>query len=299
MKKLDFIKLHNELKRPLVLDGAVGSLLHLRGIKVDKYLWTSTANLTQPHMVHALHKEYIEAGADIITTNTFRTNPSAVKNSGLALSPEQFVEKSVSLALEARGDKKVLIAGSNAPAEDCYQRERKIPRYELYDNHIKHIEYLWQSGCDFILNETQSHLDEIKIICEYCCKNKIPYIISFFFTHDLKLLSGEPLAETVGFAADYSPIAIGLNCIDYSSFKDFINSHNINSKWGFYLNCGSGSYTDELITCGIRPKDYITQIKNHLEKNLLFVGSCCGSDPLHTKMIREYLDEFYRDKSSG
>jgi homocysteine S-methyltransferase len=69
------------LKKPLVLDGPMGTLLIERGIDLGSKLWSALALINAPDQVKKIHKEYIEAGADIITTNTFRTNPYAVKSS--------------------------------------------------------------------------------------------------------------------------------------------------------------------------------------------------------------------------
>lgn len=287
--RINIIQKHKELKRPLILDGAMGSLLQQQGIKRDENLWSSKANIQFPEKVIELHKKYIETGADIITTNTFRTNPYVYKQTYLNISNETFVKESVKLAIEARADKQIIIAGSNAPAEDCYQVERTISKEELEYNHKTHIQMLWDSGVDIIWNETFSHMDEIKIICDFCSGNKIPFVVNFFFTEDLKLLSGETLLEAVDYVLRFYPTAIGYNCI---SPKVFSENHfmNFNHPWGFYLNCGSGNYTDEVIECGIIPKDYVDFIKPYLRQQPLFIGSCCGSSPAHTKAIKDYFD---------
>src|ERR1035437_9535390 len=102
------------IKRPLILDGAMGSLLQLHGVPRDEYLWMSLANITHPDTVIELHKQYIDAGADIITTNTFRTNPSANKEYSSRKNKYynellNFVEKSVDLARKATPGTSVLI----------------------------------------------------------------------------------------------------------------------------------------------------------------------------------------------
>ena len=192
---MDFknIKRENDI---LILDGAMGSLLHQKGIIPHKTLWTSIANLTHKDLVKNIHKEYIDAGADIITTNTFRTFPVAVKNTNYT--SKDLVNSAISLAKEVIKNKKILLAGSNPPAEDSYQKERNITLSDLEYNHKKHIELLYENGVDFILNETQSHLDEINIIARFCYSNKIPFIISLFLDEELKVLSGEPLGEIIG-----------------------------------------------------------------------------------------------------
>ena len=241
-----------------------------------------------------IHKKYIEAGADIITTNTFRTNPTALKEFS-KLKSEKLVKAGVGLAKKAKGKLPILIAGSNAPAEDCYQIERRISQKELSYNHKEHIDLLMSSECDFILNETQSHLDEIKIIVRYCYRQKIPFVISFFFNDNLKLLSGENLFDVVDFVLEYEPLAIGFNCITNKSFKKILNRINSNYNWGFYLNCGGGNYTDEIIKCAVSPNQYISDVKNSLNKEPSFIGACCGSSPNHIKEIKRFLDGRIKD----
>ncbi len=276
------------INRPLILDGAIGSLLQQK-LKPKGSLWMSYANIGNPDKVYSIHKKYIEAGADIITTNTFRTNPTALKEFP-KLKSEKLVKAGVGLSLKAKNKLPILIAGSNAPAEDCYQEKRTITNKELSYNHKKHIDCLISSGCDFILNETQSHLDEIKIIAKYCFKQKVPYVVSFFFKDNLKLLSGENLFDVVKLVLEYEPLAIGFNCITFKSFKKILNNVNQNYNWGFYLNCGGGNYTDKIIKCVVSPEQYISDVKQSLNKKPSFIGACCGSSPEHIKEIKRLLD---------
>jgi len=294
-KRIDIIEKYDELNRPLILDGAMGSLLQERGAVRDRFLWLSKTNIDNPKLVESIHKEYVASGADIITTNTFRTNPVSLKLSDYEIDREYFVKQSVQIAIEARGEKEIIIAGSNAPAEDCYQKERTISQFDLDYNHKKHIELLWECGCDIIWNETHSHWDEIEVICKFCSENKLPYSINLYFEDNLKLLSGEPLKEAVDFISDFKPKVIGFNCIKPDTFQKYINSNSLPRYWGFYFNCGSGNVDDELLTCGILPVDYLKSVEQYISQKPLFIGSCCGSSPIHTKAIKEYLDEVYRN----
>ena len=294
-KYKNFLAGYERFNRPLILGGAMGSLLQQKGLPQHKYLWNSKNNLDYPDIVRSLHKEYISNGADIITTNTFRTNPYAIKQSGLDINEAEFVKKSVELAINSKNDFELFIAGSNAPAEDCYQKERTITIKEMEYNHKTHIEYLWNSGVDIIWNETQSHWDEIKIICEYCSKNKIPYAMNLFFTDKLEILSGEKLNAIVCSIEKYKPDIIGFNCIKYNTLHSYINANSLPKNWGFYLNCGSGNLDDDLIKCGVNSTEYLEFVKDLLNYNPIFVGSCCGSSPKHTRAIKDFFDEFYRN----
>lgn len=290
MKSKDINTLFSNLKKPLLLDGAVGSLLQQRGYKPDKNLWTSYLNFKYPNKVKEIHQEYIKSGADVITTNTFRTNPASLKIFNRDFDLEKAIEISLNIAKDARQGNDILIAGSNPPAEDSYQIIRTLTEEEIIENHELHIDLLYKFGADFILNETQSHFDEIKIICKHCSQNKIPFVISIFVTDDLKILSGENLIEVIKFIEIYNPLLICLNCVFPQVFRKIINSKILMNKWGFYLNCGSGDYNDSEITCGVSPKEYLEIVKSSLSLNPKLIGACCGSTPAHIKILREYID---------
>jgi homocysteine S-methyltransferase len=275
--------------KPLLLDGGIGSYLQQKGFETDNTLWTTKINQSDPEAIIKIHKEYIESGADIVTTNTFRTNPSSLNKSGLSYS-SSYVTQAVNLAKQAVNDAKIFIAGSNAPAEDCYQIKRTLSNKELQMNHYKHIDLLIDNGVDFVLNETQSHLDEIKIICDHCDKHGVAYVISLYLDETLHLLSGEKLESVFSLLADSSTLAIGINCISPILFSKVIGSIGMPDRWGYYLNCGSGQPVDKVIECGIQPDEYIDTVIKSVEFTPSFIGSCCGSSPAHTKKIREYLD---------
>ncbi len=293
--RIDLLEKYESLKRPLILDGAMGTLLQQKNISFHKSLWSSIVNITHPEVIVQIHKEYIDAGAEIITTNTFRSNPNAFYQSNLHITNEEFIRCGIQLAIDAIEDKQIIIAGSNAPAEDCYQVERSITNNKLDYNHKLHIEQLWESGCDIIWNETQSHWDEIKIICAFCSESSYPFTVNLYFTEELNLLSGEPLHEAISFILDFSPTGIGFNCIKPQLLKKYFENNTPPKNWGFYFNGGNGNICDELIKCDLDPQSYLNEVKQFLDLNPMYVGSCCCSNPNHTKAIKEKFDEVYRN----
>lgn len=278
-------------QKPFILDGAMGSLLEQRGYHLDEILWTSLINLTDPDTIIKLHKEYIQAGCDIITSNTFRTNPATVKLSNKIIDSDDFVKQSVRLSKSVANKYNVLLAGSNPPSEDCYQKNRTLLKKELELNHQKHIYSLYDSGADFILNETQSHWDEIEIISKYCTKLSIPYAISIFYDSDLNILSGQSLSEVINMIRSYNPILISFNCISQNIFRKSINTIKLDFDWGFYLNCGQINNLTESIKCDLDPQSYIEIIKSSLNLSPKLIGACCGSNPMHIKKINDLIYE--------
>jgi homocysteine S-methyltransferase len=274
-------------KNPLILDGSMGSYLHRLGYTPHPHLWFSHLNIEDPEIITKVHSDYINAGADIITTNTFRTNPAAVSKVS-SYSARELVDASFNNANTAARMKAVLVAGSNPPAEDSYQSKRTLSFKQLQKNHYEHLELLAGHECSFILNETQSHFDEIKIICDFCYKNNILYVISIFFDENFRILSGESVFEVISYIKNFNPLAISFNCISIPLFRKFLESE-IDYTWGFYLNYGLGNLTDKKIEKVLEPGSEIDVLNLALKKNLSFVGACCGSDPGHIKTLTELL----------
>lgn len=276
------------IKRPLILDGAMGSLLEQQGLTKEGSSWSAKANLKYPDKIFNIHKSYIEAGADIITTNTFRTNPVALHQVGIE-NFKRYVKKAVELAIQAKGNYPILVAGSNAPAEDCYQVERTISKKQIEYNHSAHIDALIEYGCNFILNETQSHFDEIKFIVRYSEKNEVPFVISLYFDENLCLLSGENISEVLRFLSDSNALSIGFNCVSSSLLFRLISKIDLPHNWGYYLNCFyKDSETNSV--CSISVGDYLATIQELMHSSPSFIGACCGSNPDFIRSIKGFLD---------
>ena len=276
-------------EKPLILDGAMGSLLQQMGYKQDSNIWMTPLNRSLPEIIKSVHKSYIDSGANIITTNTFRTNPSAVSKAGI-LNSAPLVKEAVNLVKESVKELPVYIAGANAPAEDSYQKIRNLSYNQLEMNHKIHIDLLKENGVHFILNETQSHFDEIKIICQHCQSNNIPYVISILFDEDLNIISGESVGYVLKFIREHEPLAIGFNCIAPRLFEHLMQILEIDFNWGFYLNCGGEDYFKRKIETLVDPILYLQIIEKYITFNPSFIGGCCGSTPAHIKAIKKFLN---------
>ena len=199
-----------------------------------------------------------------------------------------------------------MIAGSNSPMVHCYVGDlSKISDEEIYANHEEHINNLLLNGVDFILNETLGFYREIIIICKICSSKSIPFIISFYCDSELKLLSGEKLIDVVEEVKKYKPMAISFNCIKYSTLTKIINTFNLSDyPWGCYVNCGDEDMQEKFCEHGgkvdgtnvldfkITPNELASFANEVRAKGLkpAFIGSCCCSNPEHTKKLKEIFD---------
>lgn len=280
-EEFNLFEYSKRIKRPMILDGAMGSLLEAKGLTLKDGSWSAKVNFSNPELIIKIHEDYIDSGSDIITTNTFRTNPLAMMQAGIS-DYKKYVKQALYLAKTAIKNKSqpILLAGSNPPAEDSYQRNRKVTQKELELNHCKHIETLYEFGSNFILNETQSHFDEIKIICNFCSNNKIPFVISLFFDESLKILSGENIEDIIKYIKEFKPLSIGFNCIPNLLINKLLNSISLDYLWGFYINI----FFDNL------KGKYSNLVLDKLKLNPSFIGGCCGTKPEDIQSLKELLD---------
>ena len=303
-----------KFNRPYILDGGVGCIVQSKyPLLYHHGIWMNRALTEHPEFIENLHSEYINSGADIITTFTFRTNPySLALYDETKHSSEELVKIAVNLCKEAKkkvSEKShpVLIAGSNTTMVDCYYGILKdIKDEEIYENHQAHMQNLMKEGCDFILNETFGHLREIKIVCEICQKLKIPSVMSIYCDENLKLLSGESLQEALDIIKQYGLLAVSFNCIKYSTMKKIISDIDLkNMIWGCYINCGDekmqetyakldGEVEVSVLDFAVSPdelKKFSEDIVNTYKLKPGFIGSCCCSNPEHTKKLLEIFQE--------
>lgn len=290
LTKKELLEIRNKINRPFILDGALGSLLLKSNIKSRKdKLWGTITDKREIFTLENIYSQYVNSGADILTTNTFRTNPSSVAHYNLDSKIMVKLNAEITVALAHNND--LLAAGSNPPAEDCYSPTRTLSKNMLERNHKYHIDYLIESGVDFILNETQSHFDEIKIISEYCSSNSINYLVSLYFEPDGRILSGQSIFEAVKLCLNYSPTAILINCIDKNTFSNYWDKLFDLGVNGYYLNCFDKSRTSEEENFSDE-KSYGIIVSSSYNNDIFLIGSCCGSDYKFTKEIKSVINEF-------
>ena len=141
-----------------LMDGAMGTELMRAGLDLPLPIWSGDVNLTNPDYVRKIHEAYLTAGANILTTNTFRTTPRAYRNNGYEehearLRSHESLEIAVELARQAGGND-IIVTGSIAPLEDCYEPDL-FPGIEFAQREFRELAiWLQDTGVDIILFET-------------------------------------------------------------------------------------------------------------------------------------------------
>jgi S-methylmethionine-dependent homocysteine/selenocysteine methylase len=137
----------------VLLDGAMGTELERRGVPTKLPLWSAQALVSAPDRVREVHEEYVRAGAEILTANTFRTTPRSLRSAGMDGQADRLTELAITLCREARAraglDREVSIAGSMAPLEDCYRPDLAPPAGAMMEEHGDQAARLKRAGAEF------------------------------------------------------------------------------------------------------------------------------------------------------
>ena len=164
-----------------LLDGAIGSELILRGETLPSHIWSAKVNLSNPNLLLSIYKEYINAGSNYITTNTFRTTERAYKKTGLStIQANKIAKKSMhsAISIAKRAAKKsIKILGSIAPLEDCYSPQL-FPGVENAKNEFSIIaKWLKEGGIDGYILETMNNIAETQTCLEVVQGYKLPCLL--------------------------------------------------------------------------------------------------------------------------
>lgn len=273
---------------PLLLDGATGTELTRRGIPTPIPLWSAAALTSNPQAVQHIHLDYLQAGADIITTNTFRTHR---RNVGAEAGALTRLAVQLAQAAVAQSGKRAYVAGSVAPLEDCYSPHLTPDEATCLREHAEIMQGL--VGVDVVLIETMNTRHEAAAAARIAHEMGLPFMVSFVLNEQYDLLSGESLPSAVEAIEIYNPTAYLINCIPTRHLETAL--HRLRSctsrPIGAYGNMGTPEDVMGWAFEGeLTPGDYCDHAATWLHAGAQIIGSCCGSSPEHTRALRRLLD---------
>ena len=277
----------SDIQIPLILDGAMGTALMMRGIKAPLPLWSAVANYENFDDVIAIHKEYIKSGCNVITTNSFRTTPRTFRkagysNSNAVVKSEQSLRLAIEAANTARKGRNVLVAGSIGPLEDCYEPNDFPCKRIAIDEYIHLINIFNHQAVDLLLYETMGNFEEIKTLLEIDINTNKKKWLSMVLKNENQILDGTNITEVFRLAYNNSVDTILINC---STIHNTIRAipkikRHWPGKWGVYPNLGEDMPTkDGYIDSKINDIDIAEQLMFAASKGASVLGACCGSTP--------------------
>ncbi len=287
------------LPKLIVLDGATGSELDRRAVDVTLPLWSARALIDAPDVLFQIHTDYLRAGAEVITANTFRTHRRSLAKGGLGDQARAFTLRAVQIARQAidqypeAGAR--FVAGSMAPLEDCYAPELVPAQAECEREHAEIARHLKEAGADLILVETMNTVREARAAAQAAIANGLPAIVSFVCDSAGRLLSGETVTEAVRAIAPLGAVGLAINCTPsatiHAPFAELcgaLRSQPAPVKVaGLYANIG---HTDDVRgwvnTLDVAPLEYARLAAEWIELGANLVGGCCGTTPSHIAALR-------------
>lgn len=294
-------------KRPLLCDGAMGSLLYARGITYEQCF--DALNLTQPEFIQSIHREYISAGAQIIETNTFGANRTKLEAYNLGERVREINKGAVRLAREAREitGQPVFIAGAVGPSGRPLQAPDEHRLSELRAIFREQIEALQEGGVDLLILETFSNLAELRqAVLAAQEVGGLPIIAQMSFYEDGHTLAGQSAARVAAVLSDLGVDVMGANCsvgpaATLDALQEMITEikqhHGITEArpqlFSAQPNAGLPTRIGNRFFYVATPDYFADYALRFARVGVQLIGGCCGTTPHHIAAMRKALDEQY------
>ncbi len=277
-------------QRPLLLDGATGTELNRRGVDTSLPLWSAAALLRAPDVLRQIHADYVAAGAEVITANTFRTHARNLLPAGMAHRAAELTRQAVEIARDA-ADGRAWVAGSQAPLEDCYCPELVPSDNELADEHEQMAQHLADAGVDAIGVETHNTIREAVAATRAASATGLPVLVSFVCGVDGRLLSGETIAAAVNAVKPFEPMALLVNCIPADGAEAMLRELQGGAaeiSCGVFANVGRPDPDQGWVnTDAVDPQRYADHAERWLATGAKLIGGCCGTTPEHIRRLAD------------
>jgi homocysteine S-methyltransferase len=291
---------------PLLLDGAMGTVIHGRGVPIDECF--DAISLKDPALVADIHRQYIDAGSDIIETNSFGANRFKLAQHGLEDQVAAINQASVIVARRTIDSsfKDVLLAGSVGPLGVRLSPLGRVPAAEAEQVFAEQIAALvadpeglpGSHGVDLIVLETIPDLDEMAAAVRAARKVApgTPLVGMIAFTRDDRTLLGDTPARVADFLANLDLDAVGVNCSSgpvqvlrliatiHEQQPDLQLSASPNAGWPQQQEGGRVLYP-------ATPDYFAGYARAFVDAGARIIGGCCGTTANHIAAMRRALDD--------
>jgi methionine synthase I (cobalamin-dependent)/5,10-methylenetetrahydrofolate reductase len=281
--------------RPLVADGAMGTMLHSRGIGINECF--DELNLTNPALVAEIHRDYINAGAQIIQTNTFGANRFKLEKHGLEDKLVEINTAGVDLARRSvlASFKEVWIAGDVGPLGIHLAPFGKVQPEQARQIFIEQINALQKAGADLIAIETISDTLEaceaVRAARQVC---SLPVMASMTFTRDDRTILGDEPVKVARLLKESGVDVIGVNCSGGpAQILRILKKMRQAFPDAFYLVKPNAGWPEQIagrIMYPAAPEYFGDYALAFWQAGAKIIGGCCGTTPQHIAAIRQIVD---------
>ncbi len=281
--------------RPLLFDGAMGTLLYSRGVPQRASL--DELVLSRPDLVGAIHREAIAAGAEAIETDTFGANRVRLAPLGLADRTSILNRRAAQLAREARevSGRDVLVAGSIGPVSSPLHGPSHLSERVAGASAVEQLDGLLEGGIDLVVIETGSDLGHVLAAVEAARRAcDLPVLASLTFGEDLLVADGSSAADAAAALHAAGVDALGVNCgsgpIAGIEVLEQMRDAAAGTPLLIMPNAGLPGRVGGSLVWAATPAYFADEVPRFLAAGAVIIGGCCGTTPDHVAAMRQALD---------
>jgi 5-methyltetrahydrofolate--homocysteine methyltransferase len=270
-------------------DGAMGTMLQLAGLTEGA---PERWNVERPEVISSIHRAYVEAGSDFVSTNTFGGTRNRLALDGLAERVAELNEAGARLAREAAGNRPV--AGSIGPTGELMEPLGLLTPDGARASFAEQARALAAGGADFALIETMSALEEVEAAVQGAREAGLPVAVTMSFDTNFHTMMGVKPARAVATLAGWGVRVVGANCGNGPAEIERVMTEMAQAKpEGVVLmaksNAGMPRWKDDRITYGGTPEVMADYARRMAALGVRVIGGCCGSGPEHIAAMRAAL----------
>ncbi|PWH15020.1 MAG: bifunctional homocysteine S-methyltransferase/methylenetetrahydrofolate reductase [Anaerolineae bacterium] len=290
----DFLSLLQS-STPLLADGAMGTLLHARGVEHTHCF--DELNLTDPAKVAEIHRQYIAAGAQIILTNTFGANRYKLHKHGLEGKLTEINRTGVEIARRAVAEsgKAVWVAGDVGPLGVRIAPYGRVQPLEAREAFLEQVRALAAAGVDLLVIETMTDLYEtVEAIAAAKTFENLPVVATMTFTRDDRTLLGDDPAKVASTLTQAGADVIGVNCSGGPAqlLRILRQMRRAAPEARFWVkpNAGWPEHVGGRVMYAAAPEYFRDYALEFWKAGASVIGGCCGTTPEHIAAMRKSLD---------
>lgn len=300
MINLDFIDEKIARRQIVLLDGATGSELEKRGVAMNSAAWSAEAMLTAPEIVQAVHEDYILAGADVVTCNSFSLARHMLARAGLDEQFRSLNAAAVAVAVKARdrvAAGPVAIAGSIAPTTFCANPQLCYPPLDqAFSWYAEQAMILAEAGADLLIIEMIEDIAQGSLAIKAALTTGLPVWLGLSCVKNaggeiMLWEQGHKLTEAVGIFAGIGGDAALIMHTETEDAADALAA--LGAGWGgrrgVYAHSGNFVMPNWQFADVISPDAYADAAKRWVGMGADVVGGCCGIGPAHIRRLKETL----------
>src|ERR1700756_634254 len=277
---------------PILCDGAMGTLLYSKGVFINRSY--DELNLSQPELIRGIHHEYLQAGAEIIETNTFGANSFRLARHSLADKVRDINCTGARLAREAAKSFDVWVAGSVGPLGTRIEPLGKTSFQEAQDSFREQIEALVEGGVDLLILETFGYLEEIHqaILAAKEVAPSMPLVAQVTIDEDGNCLDGSDPSIFVPKLVEWGADVIGCNCsVGPVAMLDAMERVRAATSLPLAAqpNAGIPRSVDGRNIYLCSPEYMASYARKFVAAGVRVVGGCCGTTPDHIRVMKSAL----------